>query len=79
MSDKTFQERVQDAIDEIRPSLQGHGGDIKLVSCENDSIVKVKLQGACSGCPGAAMTLKMGVQRVLQERVPEVRELIAVD
>ena len=79
MSDQTFQERVEAAIDEIRPALQGHGGDIELVACENESIVKVKLQGACSGCPGAAMTLKMGVQRVLQERVPEVKEVIAVN
>ena len=78
MSDQTFQERVAAAIDEIRPSLQGHGGDIELISCEEDSIVKVRLQGACSGCPGAAMTLKNGVERLLKERVPEVKEVVAV-
>ena len=76
---KTFQERVQAAIDEIRPALQGHGGDIELVSIEEDNTVKVKLQGACSGCPGAAMTMKTGVERVLKEQVPEVKEVVAVN
>ncbi len=76
--DKTFKDKVQDAIDEIRPALQGHGGDIELVDVEQESIVKVKLQGACSGCPGAAMTLKNGVERLLKERIPEVQEVIAV-
>jgi len=79
MSEQTFEQRVQAAIDEIRPALQGHGGDIELVSCDDDNTVKVKLQGACSGCPGAAMTLKMGVQRVLQEKIPEVKEVVAVN
>jgi Fe-S cluster biogenesis protein NfuA len=76
--EKTFKDKVQDAIDGIRPALQGHGGDIELVDVEQDSIVKVKLQGACSGCPGAAMTLKNGVERVLKEQVPEVKEVIAI-
>ena len=75
-SSKTFQERVQAAIDEIRPALQGHGGDIELISVEEDNTVKVKLQGACSGCPGAAMTMKNGVERVLKEQVPEVKEVV---
>ena len=75
---KTFKDKVQQVIEEIRPALQGHGGDIELVDVEQDSIVKVKLQGACSGCPSAAMTLKMGVERVLKEKIPEVREVIAV-
>jgi len=77
-SDQTFETRVQAAIDEIRPALQGHGGDIELVGVDEDNTVRVKLQGACSGCPGAAMTMKMGVERVLKERVPEVKGVEAV-
>ncbi len=77
-SDPSFETRVQAAIAEIRPALQGHGGDIELVGVDEDNTVKVKLQGACSGCPGAAMTMKMGVERVLKERVPEVKGVEAV-
>lgn len=76
---KTFQERVEAAIADIRPALQGHGGDIELISVEADNTVKVRLQGACSGCPGAAMTLKNGVERILKEQVPEVKEVVPVN
>jgi Fe-S cluster biogenesis protein NfuA len=58
--------------------LQNDGGDIELVEVTADNSVKVRLQGACKGCPGAAMTLKMGVERMLKQRVPEVKEVIAV-
>lgn len=80
MSDSTnsIEAQVQAAIDEIRPALQGHGGDIELVGIDDDNTVKVKLQGACSGCPGAAMTMKNGVERILKERVPEVKGVEAV-
>jgi Fe-S cluster biogenesis protein NfuA len=78
-SGQSFEEKVKDVIEAIRPSLQSHGGDIELVSVENDNTVKVRLQGACSGCPGAAMTLKMGVERMLKGKIPEVKELIAVN
>jgi len=67
-----MKEKVQEVINEIRPNLQADGGDIDLVDVTDDGIVKVKLRGACSGCPGAAMTLKMGVERILKERIPEV-------
>ena len=67
-----MREKVQEVINEIRPNLQADGGDIDLVDVGDDGIVKVKLRGACSGCPGAAMTLKMGVERILKERIPEV-------
>ena len=81
MSDKkqTFQEKVEDVIAEIRPMLQGHGGDIQLVSVEEDNTVKVRLRGACAGCPGARMTLKQGVERIMKEKIPQVKEVIAVD
>lgn len=67
-----MREKVQAVIDEIRPNLQADGGDIDLVDVTDDGIVKVRLQGACRGCPGAAMTLKLGVERLLRQRVPEV-------
>jgi Fe-S cluster biogenesis protein NfuA len=67
-----MKEKVQEVINEIRPNLQADGGDIELVDVSESGIVKVRLQGACSGCPGAAMTLKMGVERILKERIPEV-------
>mgnify|MGYP001032155925 CR=1 FL=1 len=72
-----MQERVQQVIDEIRPYLQADGGDIELVAVE-DGTVKVRLQGACAGCPGAQMTLRMGVERKLKEVIPEVKEVVAV-
>ncbi|MGA2173298.1 MAG: NifU family protein [Sedimentisphaerales bacterium] len=75
----TFEQKVQTIIDAIRPNLQSHGGDVELVSTENDKTVKVRLQGACAGCPGAKMTLKMGIERLLKEKVPQVKEVIAVD
>jgi Fe-S cluster biogenesis protein NfuA len=67
-----MKERVQEVINEIRPNLQADGGDIELVDVTPDGVVKVRLKGACSGCPGAAMTLKMGVERLLKQRIPEV-------
>ena len=79
MTDKTFQQQVEDVITEIRPMLQGHGGDIELVSVEEDNTVKVRLQGACAGCPGARMTLKQGVERIMKEKIPQVKEVVAVD
>ncbi|HEX7509740.1 MAG TPA: NifU family protein [Chitinivibrionales bacterium] len=67
--------RVQEVIDQIRPNLQADGGDIELVDVTPDGTVKVRLQGACHGCPGAAMTLKMGVERMLKKSIPEVKSV----
>ena len=78
-AETTFEEQVKDAIEAIRPALQGHGGDVELVSVDEDNTVKVRLQGACQGCPGAAMTMKAGIERILKEKIPEVREVIAVN
>jgi Fe-S cluster biogenesis protein NfuA len=75
----TFEEKVKSIIDAIRPNLQSHGGDVELVATEDDNTVKVRLRGACAGCPGAQMTLKMGIERLLKEKVPQVKEVIAVD
>lgn len=70
-----MRDRVEAVIQEIRPNLQADGGDIELVDVTADGIVKVRLQGACHGCPGAAMTLKMGVERLLKSRIPEVKSV----
>jgi len=77
-TEKSFTDQVAEVIEMIRPALQGHGGDVELVSVEDDKTVQVRLQGACQGCPGAAMTMKMGIERVLKEKLPEVKEVVAV-
>ena len=71
-------EKVQNALNEIRPQMQADGGDIELIDVTDEGVVKVRLVGACSGCPGAQMTLQMGVERVLKARVPEVTAVEAV-
>ena len=73
-----MREKVEAALAEIRPALQADGGDVELVEV-NGGTVKLKLTGHCAGCPMASMTLKMGVERVVKERVPEVKEVIALD
>jgi Fe-S cluster biogenesis protein NfuA len=76
---KSFEDQVQEVIDAVRPMLQRDGGDVELVGTDEDKTVKVRLQGACRGCPGARMTLKMGIERLLKERVPATKEVVAVD
>ena len=71
-------ERVNLAIQDVRPSLQADGGDIELVSVSDDGIVKVRLTGACGSCPMSTMTLKMGVEAYLKKTVPEVKEVVQV-
>jgi Fe-S cluster biogenesis protein NfuA len=78
-TEKTFNEKVEEMIQIIKPMLQSHGGNIELVSIEDDNTVKVKLQGACSGCPGAQMTLKQGVERLMKEKIPELNKVVAVN
>ncbi len=73
-----MQEKVQKALDKIRPALVRDGGNVELVEVK-DGTVKVKLVGACGGCPMAMMTLKMGIEHVLKEEIPEVKEVVAVE
>ena len=72
-----MRERVEAALDKIRPALMADGGNIELVNVE-DGIVTVRLTGACGSCPMSTMTLRMGVERVLREEVPELKEMVAV-
>ena len=70
-------ERVKKVLDKIRPSLQADGGDVKLISVDND-VVKVQLTGSCGGCPFSQMTLKMGIERTIKEEIPEIKEVISI-
>jgi len=72
-----MRESVEKALEKIRPALQADGGDIELIDVL-DGVVKVRLKGACGGCPMSQMTLKMGVERVLKERVPEIKSVETV-
>lgn len=73
-----LKERVEKALNEIRPALQADGGDVKLVEVTEDGVVKVQLVGACAGCPMSQMTLSQGVERHLKNQVPEVDRVEAV-
>ncbi len=73
-----MQEQVQAALEKIRPALQADGGDVELVEVTEDGVVKVRLQGACRGCPMSQLTLTNGVERVIKEEVPEVVRVEAV-
>jgi Fe-S cluster biogenesis protein NfuA len=74
-----MEERVQKAIDELRPHLQADGGDIELVDVSEEGVVRVRLLGACVGCPMRQMTLTHGVTRFIKRQVPEVKEIKAVE
>lgn len=73
-----MKEKVEKAIQELRPHLQADGGDMELVEVTDDGVVKVRLLGACEGCPMREMTLTHGITRFLKKKVPEVKEVQAV-
>jgi len=72
-----MRERVEEALAHIRPALQADGGDVELMDVK-EGVVTLKLTGACGGCPMSAMTLRHGIERVIKEQVPEVKEVVAV-
>jgi Fe-S cluster biogenesis protein NfuA len=72
-----MKEKVEKALDKIRPALMADGGNVELVDVE-DGVVKVRLTGACGGCPMSQMTLKMGIERVLRQEIPEIKEVESV-
>ncbi len=73
-----MQEKVQGVLDKIRPMLARDGGDVELVEV-SDGKVKVRLTGACGGCPMSTMTLKMWIEQIMKKEIPEVKEVVAVD
>ena len=70
--------KIETALGKIKPSLQADGGDVELVEVTPDGVVKVRLTGACGGCPMSQMTLKMGIEKALRQEVPELKEVVAV-
>lgn len=72
-----MKDKIEEALKKIRPSLQADGGDVEFVAYE-DGVVKVRLKGACGGCPMSQMTLKMGIERILKKEIPEVKEVRSV-
>jgi len=74
----TLKERIEATLEKIRPVLQADGGNVELVEVTPDGMVKVKLTGACYGCPMSQMTLKMGIGRILKKEIPEVKDIVEV-
>jgi len=72
-----MRDKVEEVLDKLRPNLMLDGGNVELVDV-NDGVVKVKLTGACGGCAMATLTLKMGIERILKQEIPEVKEVVAV-
>jgi Fe-S cluster biogenesis protein NfuA len=75
---KPMREKVLEALNKVRPQLQADGGDVELVEVTEGGLVKVRLTGACKGCPMSQMTLKMGIEKFLKQQVPEVTVVEAV-
>ena len=73
-----LRKEVESALKEIRPNLQADGGDIELVDVDKDGVVKVKLKGACAGCPMSQMTVQWGVERYLKSKIPQVKKIVVV-
>jgi Fe-S cluster biogenesis protein NfuA len=73
-----MKDRVEQALAKVRPALQADGGDVELVDIGADGVVKVRLKGACGGCPMSQLTLKMGIERILKKEVPEVTAVESV-
>lgn len=74
-----MKEKVEEILGMVRPMLQRDGGDVELVSVDKDGTVQVKLKGACDGCAMASMTLKMGIEKILKQEIPGIKEVVAVD
>jgi Fe-S cluster biogenesis protein NfuA len=74
-----MKEKVEEILGMVRPMLNRDGGDVELVDVDDEGTVSVKLTGACNGCAMASLTLKMGIEKILKEEIPEVKEVVAVD
>jgi Fe-S cluster biogenesis protein NfuA len=70
--------KVEEVLNRIRPAIQADGGDVELVKIREDNVIEVRLTGACGSCPMATLTLKAGIERVMKEEIPEVKEVIGV-
>lgn len=73
-----MRDRVEKALDKVRPMLQADGGNVELIEVTADGVVKLKLTGSCGCCPMSQMTLKNGVEKILKQEIPEIKEVIAL-
>jgi len=73
-----MKEKVEAALNKVRPLLQADGGDVELIEVTSDGVVKVRLTGACRGCPLSEMTMKAGIEKIIRQEVPEVKEVVAL-
>ncbi len=73
-----MRDRIEKALDKVRPMLMADGGNVELVDVTSDGIVKLRLKGSCGCCPMASMTLKNGIEKILRQEVPEIKEIIAL-
>ncbi len=73
-----MKEKVEAALNKVRPALMADGGNVELVDVDESGVVRVRLTGACGGCPMSQMTLKMGIERFLKKEVPEIKEVVAI-
>jgi Fe-S cluster biogenesis protein NfuA len=73
-----MREQVENVLKKIKPSLQADGGDVELVDVSPDGVIKVRLKGACGSCPMSQMTLKMGIERLIKQEIPSIKEVVAV-
>ena len=71
-------EKIESILEKVRPSIQADGGDVELINIREDNVIEVRLKGTCNGCPMATLTLKAGIERLIKEELPEVKEVIAV-
>lgn len=76
--DKIVKKRIIEVLEKVRPMLQNDGGDVRFVSLSEDGIVKVELQGACNGCPGATMTLKNVIEKILKDEIDQTIKVISI-
>ena len=74
-----LKDQIEDALNKVRPSLQADGGDVELVDVDEGGVVKVRLTGACGSCPMSQMTLKMGIEKILKQNVPEIDRVESVN
>ena len=75
----TLKEKVEKALEDVRPALEAHGGNVTLVDVSDDGVVSVELEGACKGCPMSQMALRMGIERHLKQEIPEVTQVVGAN
>jgi len=76
--EREMKDKVEKALEKVRPMLAADGGNVELVEVTDDGIVKLKLTGSCGCCPMSQMTLKQGIEKILKQEVPEVKEVVAI-